>query len=126
MITKYSKQREGLIEILKGTDTHPTADALYLQMREKFPSVSLATVYRNLRQLSEQGQILKIDAGTGSEHYDGNPNQHYHFVCEGCGRVYDLDIDVFKELDESVTYKTGFSVARHSLLFYGLCKSCQH
>ena len=124
MATRYSKQRAALIEILKSTDTHPTADWLYSELRNQFPNVSLATVYRNLRQLSEQGEILALLSGTEPEHYDGCIKDHYHFMCTKCGAVKDLDIDVLKGLNDEVSQKTGFEVSRHSLMFYGVCGDC--
>lgn len=125
MITRYSKQREALIEILKTTDCHPTADWLYNELRKQFPKVSLATVYRNLRQLTECGEIMSIDAGTGCEHYDGNFRQHYHFVCKECGTIYDIDIKPYENLDSEMRDKTGIDIHGHTLLFYGICEDCK-
>lgn len=124
MTTRYSKQREALIHILKSTDSHPTADWIYDRLRQEIPNVSLATVYRNLRFLAEQNLILKIDAGTGSEHFDGDTSLHYHFVCKECGRVYDIHTPPFTGLDEEVSNKTGFEIDNHSLIFYGKCNNC--
>ena len=124
MVTRYSKQREALIEILKSTDTHPTADWLYSQLRKQFPNVSLATVYRNLRQLSEQGEILALLSNSEPEHYDGCTKDHYHFMCSKCGAVKDLEIEVLSDLNSEVSKKTGFEISRHSLMFYGICRDC--
>lgn len=125
MITRYSKQREALIHILQNTDTHPTADWIYDELRKEFPNVSLATVYRNLKQLTEQHMILAIDAGTGSEHYDGDISLHYHFACRDCGRVYDIHTPPFTALDDEISKKTGFDIDTHSLIFFGKCKNCK-
>ena len=126
MITRYSRQREALIQILKNTDSHPTADRIYDELRKEFPNVSLATVYRNLKQLAEQNMVLAIDVGTGSEHYDGDVSLHYHFACKECGRVYDIHTSPFRHLDEEVSKKTGFDVDTHSLIFFGKCKECKN
>ena len=126
MITRHSKQRDALIEILKSTDRHPTADTLYMEMRKRFPNVSLATVYRNLRQLSECGEIMTIAAGTGAEHFDGNFNPHYHFVCRDCGNVFDIAMENMDFLNNNVSEKTGYEIETHSLLFYGKCKDCKN
>ena len=125
MIMRYSKQREALIEILKNTKSHPTADWLYTELRKKFPNVSLATVYRNLKQLTENGDILSISTGSGSEHFDGTVKPHYHFVCTRCGRVSDVDVATFDELNDSVKEKTGIDIHSHSLMFYGICSDCK-
>lgn len=126
MITRYSRQREALMQILQNTDTHPTADRLYDELRKVFPNVSLATVYRNLKQLTEQNLILAIDAGTGSEHYDGDISLHYHFACKSCGNVYDIQTSPFTGLNDEISNKTGFDVDTHSLIFFGKCKNCKN
>ena len=121
---RKSKQREAILRVLKGTDSHPTADWVYAQVRAEIPNISLGTVYRNLKLLKEEGQILELDlAGTGR--FDGNTRNHYHFVCERCGRIFDLDEPVHKEQDERVAKKMGFKVLNHLLEFRGLCKDCQ-
>ncbi len=127
MITKklkHSRQREALIEILKGTKTHPTADWLYLELRKEFPNVSLATVYRNLKLLSDEGDIIRIDVGSGTEHYDADNSNHYHFVCGKCGSIIDLAIPLIKEVDKAVEEACGGRVDKHSLIFWGMCKKC--
>lgn len=122
---KYSKQREALVSLLQHTKSHPSADALYTQLRKEFPKISLATVYRNLNSLLEQNEIIKIDIGNGTEHYDACTEPHYHFVCEQCSAIIDLDVPVWRELQDEVSKKTDLMIRSHSVLFYGICKKCQ-
>ncbi len=124
-MTKHSKQREALLGILQNTTSHPTADWLYGQLRKEFPNISLGTVYRNLKLLSDNGTILKLSAGTGMEHYDGSTHNHYHFVCTDCGCVSDMEMDCMAGLDREAEKKMGAEVKRHSLVFYGKCKNCK-
>lgn len=125
MITRHSKQRDALIEILRSTDCHPTADWLYMEMKKAFPKVSLATVYRNLRQLAEAGEVLELSTGSGSEHYDGDTRCHYHFVCRHCGDVSDIHIEPIANLEEKYSEDTGNEIDGYSLLFYGVCRNCK-
>ena len=83
---KYSKQREALLTLLRSTRSHPSADWLYENLRKEFPNISLGTVYRNLAQLAENGDILKISTSANKEHFDGFVHRHFHFVCNKCDK----------------------------------------
>ena len=76
---KYSRQRESIKLFLMNRKDHPTADMVYVNMREKFPHISLGTVYRNLSLLAEIGEITKIST-EGPDRFDANQNPHYHFI----------------------------------------------
>ncbi|NWF77715.1 MAG: transcriptional repressor, partial [Chloroflexi bacterium] len=86
---------------------------------------SLGTVYRNLKLLREAGKILEIDLGGNFSRFDGNQDNHYHFRCERCGHVFDVDEPVDIEINERVARKTGFKISYHRLEFRGLCRECQ-
>jgi len=122
---KRTKQRDTILRVLKGTKSHPTADWIYSEVRKEIPNISLGTVYRNLRLLSERGDILEIDLGGKLSRYDAYTENHYHFQCDKCGRVFDLNEAVNKDMDEKVAQDTGFWVTHHRLEFHGLCKDCQ-
>ena len=121
---KHSKQRDRILEILKGTGIHPTASWVYDKLKKEFPDLSLGTVYRNLNVLIEQGFVRKIDFGSTFDRYDANISPHYHFICEKCGSISDLEIPMFKELHNKVKSATQFKPHRHRIEFYGLCSSC--
>jgi len=91
---KYSKQREHILKTLRENVIHPTADEIYALARKGMPSLSLATVYRNLNQLAENGIIRRIDGLDGSVHFDHNLCKHYHFICTKCNKVYDVAYDI--------------------------------
>ncbi len=69
------------MQALKSPKTHPTASRIYEMVREDIPNISLGTVYRNLAQLDKEGNILTLTVKEGSDHFDGNPEPHYHFDC---------------------------------------------
>ena len=81
MALKYSRQREAIKEFLMTRKDHPTADVVYMNVRQEFPNISLGTVYRNLTLLSDIGEIVRLRVGEGVDHFDANTNPHYHFVC---------------------------------------------
>jgi len=122
---KKTKQKEAILRVLRSTTSHPTADWIYAEVRKEIPNISLGTVYRNIKLLRQSGEISEIDFSGTLSRFDGNPDNHYHFRCEKCGRVFDVDEPVNKELDERVARKTGFKISHHRLEFRGLCRECQ-
>ena len=122
---RRTKQREAILKVLRGTTSHPTADWIYDEVRKEIPNISLGTVYRNLRLLREGGEILELRLSGAFGRFDGNTDNHYHFRCEKCGRVFDVDEPVDRELDDRVAQKTGFRISHHRLEFRGLCQECQ-
>jgi Fur family peroxide stress response transcriptional regulator len=125
MMEKKTRQREAILKVLKGTKSHPTADWIYSEVRKEIPNISLGTVYRNLKLLSERGDILEIDLSGKLSRYDAYTENHYHFRCDKCDRVFDLSETVNSEINEKVARDTGFWVTDHRLEFRGLCKDCQ-
>lgn len=123
-MVRVSRQRKAILKVLRSTNSHPTADWVYEQVRQEIPNVSLGTIYRNLKLLAQEGKILQLDfAGTPS-HFDANTRNHYHFRCTRCGRIFDVDEPVHKELDKRVALKTGLKVFHHRLEFNGVCQDC--
>lgn len=122
---KKTKQKEAILKVLRGTRSHPTADWVYNEVRQEIPNISLGTVYRNLKSLSERGEILELDLSGTLSRYDAFTHDHYHFRCHQCGRVFDINEPVDRKLDKKVAKKTGFEVTHHRLEFCGLCGECQ-
>ena len=122
---RKSKQREAILRLLKSTTSHPTAEWIYEQVRREIPDISLGTVYRNLKLLKGKGEILELDLAGAQSRFNGKTKNHYHFRCEQCGRLFDVDEPVHKEMDERVARKMGFKVFNHVLEFRGRCKDCQ-
>ncbi len=121
---RNTKQREVILSVLRGTDTHPNADWVYQEVRKVLPNVSLGTIYRNLRVLVNSGEALELAFGSSSSRFDGNPENHYHFVCEQCNGVYDVDLPVDDRIDNLAQEASGHKVVSHRLEFYGVCKAC--
>lgn len=122
---RQTRQRKIIIEELKKTKSHPTADSLFKIIRRKIPYISFGTVYRNLNLLRDQGKILELTCGKYSCRYDGDTRNHYHFLCLKCRNVFDLEVSILKNLDKRVSEKLNFLVEYHRLNFYGYCRSCK-
>ena len=122
---KRSKQRERIYSLVCSTDTHPTANWIYDELRKDFNNLSMGTVYRNINILIDQKKVQRLEAGSSFDRFDGNVETHYHFICEDCGKIEDLPHEVCSELNTVVNLKTDFQAEKHRLDFYGVCTSCK-
>lgn len=124
-IFRETKQRKRIMEILSSTKSHPTADWVYSRLREEFPSLSLSTVYRNIRILKKQKRILELPFGHTFDRYDGNPAPHPHFACQKCRRVFDIDVSGLEKIFENATKNANFELEGFNLNLYGICNDCR-
>lgn len=123
---KYSRQRESIQRCLMNRCDHPTAETIYLSIKEEFPNISLGTVYRNLSQLVERGEILKLSTGVGPDRFDGKTTPHYHFQCRNCGCVMDLEMKPEFDLNALASENFTGTIEAHTIQFYGTCPDCLH
>jgi Fur family peroxide stress response transcriptional regulator len=119
---RYSKQRETILNVLQNTVIHPTADWIYKETRKVIPNISLGTVYRNLHQLVESGQVLKLK-DDAQDRFDGKTDRHDHFRCKSCGTWYDVDL-VESGIIQHFNQAHGFSVESFHLELEGTCEKC--
>ena len=122
---RMTKQRKKILEVLKSTNCHPTADWIYEQVKEEIPNISLGTVYRNLNVLEEMGKIMELNYGSDHSRFDGVPENHYHFRCIECGKVVDLDCDVKDELEKKAAQEIDGTIDYHRTEFFGYCDKCK-
>jgi Fur family peroxide stress response transcriptional regulator len=123
---RQSKQRNRLLELLRSTDTHPTADWVYQQLKDEFPNLSLGTVYRNLAMLVERGLVKKIHFGSTFDRFEANTQPHYHLICESCGKIFDFEMPAtYDELNQQAKQLTTFTIRHHKMEFFGLCQQCK-
>ena len=125
MKRRETRQREAILNVLRDADSHPTADRIYDEVRKTIPNISKGTVYRNLKILKDAGKISELNLDGTVSRYEDKKDGHYHFRCEKCGKIFDLDEPVNHALDKKIAKKTGFTVNYHQLEFRGLCKECQ-
>ncbi|MBN1480901.1 transcriptional repressor [candidate division KSB1 bacterium] len=121
---RQSKQRNRILELLRSTDSHPTADWIYAQLKKEFPKLSLGTVYRNLSTLIDQGLVNKIHFGSTFDRFEANTKPHYHLICESCGKIFDFNMKIYENLNEQAKQLTTFTINYHKLDFYGICQEC--
>ena len=122
----YSKQREDLLNILKNSRSHPTAEELYEKTKEKIPSVSRGTVYRNLKYLVDEGYIIKISMASGADRYDYIHKKHNHIICKSCGTVKDFEYNFdLEDVKQSVIKQTEVSPLLDGVIMYGICEKCK-
>jgi Fur family peroxide stress response transcriptional regulator len=121
---KYSRQRESIKEFLCSTTSHPTADTVYMHIRNEHPRVSLGTVYRNLSLLVSLGEAQRLTDQNGIDHFDANTAPHVHFVCTECSQIYDLPMELSGDLDARAADCFDGEVEGHNLYFYGRCADC--
>lgn len=123
--SRVTSHRLALLRLLALSEGHPTAAQLYERLRVQFPTVSLATVYKTLALLKEEGEVFEIDLH-GESRYDGNkPYSHPHLICTRCGRIMDGDdISAFQEVNQQIAAKYGFQVLHQHQVFYGICTEC--
>ena len=122
----YSKQREIILDTLKNNVVHPTAEYIYEILKKEDSKISLATLYRNLNQLAENGIIKKIDGLESSSHYDHNTHAHYHFICDNCKKVFDVSCGIAPNIEKKIEDETGFIVSSHDIIIHGICKNCKN
>ncbi len=124
-VLRHSKHRDSLLQLLKSVKSHPTADWLYTELKKANQNISIATVYRNLNQLYENGEIIKIDAGDGVDHYDATTCDHCHFICRGCNAVIDVDAPSSTVLKDEAEKLNDILIESTCLVFHGLCAKCK-
>ncbi|MDD6275867.1 MAG: transcriptional repressor [Clostridia bacterium] len=122
---KRSRQREAIISELNSRRDHPTAEEIYLSLKNTMPNISLGTVYRNLNLLSSEGIIGKLFVG-GADRFDYNAKTHYHLLCTKCNRLFDVDMPVDDELEKQASNYVNGVISSHSLTFIGECENCSH
>lgn len=125
--TRLTSHRVALARLLSISEGHPNASTLYLKLKAQFPTISLATVYKTLSLLKENGEVLEIVL-QGDSHFDGNkPYSHPHLVCSVCHQIYDADEPLITGLlEKEIEGKYSFKIQRHQIVYYGICQDCQN
>jgi Fur family peroxide stress response transcriptional regulator len=123
---RLTPQRIALLRLLAASDGHPSASQLYEQMKDQFPTTSLATVYKTLNVLKEIGEVLELGFSGDDNRYDGNkPYPHPHLICIRCQKILDPEVSLAQSLIQEVAQSSGYQIVGHRLDFYGLCPDCQ-
>ncbi|MCJ7626259.1 MAG: transcriptional repressor [Anaerolineaceae bacterium] len=126
---RMTPQRIAILRVLIGSSEHPNAEQIYDQIKNDFPTTSLATVDKTVTMLKQMGEIVELDGGGGSTRYDCRElHPHPHLICTNCGRILDIDIDLdilnLDKLCQEMTQRTGYQVSKYRLDFFGICPQC--
>lgn len=117
-------QRTLVLEMVNKLKCHATADEVYDSVVKEHPNISRGTVYRNLNQLSADGEIRKVEIPGGADRFDHFCNNHYHAICTCCGCVFDVDVKYMDGLENSIHDSSGFQFVSHDIIFKGICSKC--
>jgi Fur family peroxide stress response transcriptional regulator len=121
---KITPQRLAIIKYIAKAG-HPSVEDIYDQIKTDFPTMSLATVYRNIILIKSLGEILELGFPDGSNRYDGNkPYPHPHVICIKCKKIVDPDLDSLDDMKKEVAAETDFKILNHRLDFFGICSDC--
>jgi Fe2+ or Zn2+ uptake regulation protein len=116
---KVTPQRQAIFRILHGNTTHPTAEAVHAEAAAEMPMLSLRTVYQTLNDLASMGELRALDLGTGAVRFDPNLAPHHHLVCDRCGRVQDVEVELGDDLPPDAF--EGFEIREAQLVLRGRC-----
>lgn len=121
---KVTPQRIAVFDVLMHTKAHPTVEEIYNKLQPTYPTMSLATVYKSLEMFKSLNLVQELNVGEDKFRYDANVKPHPHITCISCGRVDDVDDEMFFNLTEQVACKTGYKITGQQLYFYGSCPKC--
>ena len=122
---KLTPQRLALAKVLSASKGHPNVETIFERLKDSFPTMSLATVYRNVMLFKSFGEVLELGFPDGSNRYDGNkPNPHPHVICIKCKKIVDPNLDSLDEMKKEVALETNFKILNHRLDFFGICSNC--
>ena len=121
---RITPQRHAILEYLVTSMSHPTADEIYKSLASNFPNMSVATVYNNLRVFLNVGLIKELTYGDASSRFDFVTHDHYHIICNDCGKIVDFHYPGLEEVEHLASHITGFKVNSHRLEVYGTCPTC--
>jgi Fur family peroxide stress response transcriptional regulator len=122
---RMTPQRYAILQYLMESLKHPTADDIFRALSPQYPSLSVATVYNNLRVFIDAGLVRELTYGDDSSRFDADLSDHYHAICTKCGTMVDFEHPPFKEVEEAAATATGFSVFGHRMEIYGICPTCK-
>jgi len=122
---KHFRKRTAILEYLRSTTSHPSAETVFTDLKQQIPDLSMGTVYRNLNLFRQQGLASVVATVRGVERFDANTNPHVHFICADCDSVIDLmEMDVPEALKNQASKYSGGRADACQLSFTGICGGC--
>lgn len=124
---RHTTQRQRILETFLKGERHITAEGLYKSVQKTYPNIGFATVYRNLKLMSESGIAEEIKIGNQKSKYEyvDVEKHHDHLICTKCGRFYEVFDERIESLQVKLAERNNFLPVRHRLEIYGLCRHCR-
>jgi Fur family ferric uptake transcriptional regulator len=124
---KSTRQRGLIVDAFFGMHGHFSVEEVWARVRQDDPRVSVATVYRTMKLLSECGLAHARNFGDGQTRYEAavGREHHDHLICTRCGTIIEFENDQIERMQDAVARRHGFKVTSHKMELYGLCKICQ-
>lgn len=127
---KLTTQRRGVLDVLiDNKDKHLSTEEIYSCVKDKYPEIGLATVYRTVLLFEEMGIVDRLNFDDGCSRFelssDEDEHHHHHLICERCGKVFEVENDLLTEIESHIQAKYDFKVTNHNVTFYGLCDQCK-
>jgi len=128
--------REVIIELLRNTKEHVSAEDIYMEIHKKYPAIGLTTIYRTLELLAQMKMIVKFDFGDGRARYElseeyGTKKHHHHLICTKCTKIIDYtdfvdeELELIEKTEKRLSKKYNFQLSGHAISFTGTCKDCK-
>ena len=125
MAQKHFRKRDAILDYLRQSKAHPSAETIYTDLKPQIPDLAMGTVYRNLTHFKQQGLVSSVATVSGVERFDGNTAPHVHFICTDCDAVIDLhEMEVPESLSSAAERCCGGQVSGCQLSFTGVCRTC--
>jgi len=125
---KFTKQRELILKFLYENEGHFTPEDIYILIKKEYPDVNIgiATVYRTLTLLENEGIASSISFGAQGKKYElGLKNHHDHLICTSCGKIIEFFDETMEAQQEKIASKFNFKMTDHTMKIIGLCENCQ-
>ena len=123
---RITPQRMAVLKILAASHDHPSVEQVFEQVKQDFPTTSLATVYKTVTLLKQLNEVLELGFPEGGNRYDGNnPDPHPHLICIKCKKIMDPEVSGLNHMTRKLALETGFEIVDHRLDFFGICPDCR-
>ena len=127
---KLTLQRRSVLDVLiKHCNEHLSTEEIYDKVKENYPEIGLATVYRTVQLFEEMGIVDRLNFDDGCSRFElsseDTVHHHHHLICESCNRVFEVENDLLDEIEKEIERKYKFKIHDHNVMFYGVCKDCE-
>jgi Fur family peroxide stress response transcriptional regulator len=119
---KLTPQRLAILEFLEDNKSHPSAEEIYREVKQKYPMMSFATVYNTLEALKKRGNLIALTIDPERRRYDPDTGYHHHLICTRCKKIVDINAEFSIDIPEA--YRASFEIEGNHVEFYGFCPEC--